>query len=261
MFLEEILAYKQNEVKLKKEQQSFDSLYQQLNKANAVFRPFKSRLNGKSIALIAEIKKASPSKGLLCPNFDPAALARSYEEAGADAISVLTDEKFFQGSLAYLRLVKEQTMHTPVLRKDFIIDHYQLLEARLYGADAVLLIVAALTRLELERLIKETLNLGLTPLIEVHQRGELDVALEAGAEIIGINNRDLKSFKVDLATTFNLIKHIPEGKTIVSESGINTHTDIEELAQAGVNAVLIGESIVTATNPVMKIRELMGSVS
>jgi indole-3-glycerol phosphate synthase len=261
MFLEEILAYKKVEIKLKKEQQPFDSLYSRLNQGNSPSRPFKSSLNKGSIALIAEVKKASPSKGLLCPNFNPVALAKSYEKAGAAAISVLTDAKFFQGSLADLKQVKETTRLVPVLRKDFIIDHYQLLEARLYGADAVLLIVAALTRSDLDRLSKEALALGLATLAEVHNREELDLALEANADIIGINNRDLKSFVVNIETTFDLLQYIPGGKTIVAESGINHRADVERLAQAGVHAVLIGEAIVTAADPVAKIRELLGSAS
>lgn len=238
-----------------------DSLFQQLQQGNLdAPRSFKSSLCGESIRLIAEIKKASPSKGLLCPNFNPVTLAKSYEKAGAAAISVLTDTKFFQGALVYLKQVKEATHFTPVLRKDFIIDRYQLLEARLQGADAVLLIVAALSRPELRGLIKETLALDLTPLVEVHNHVELEAALEAGAEIIGINNRDLKSFKVNIETTFDLIRYIPEGTVIVAESGINQRADLEKLDQAGVDAVLIGEAIVTATVPETKIRELLGVV-
>lgn len=258
MFLDEILAVKQAEVRKRKEQQSYDSLYQQLEQADLPLpRPFQKAITGESIRLIAEVKKASPSKGLLCPNFDPVSLGTSYEKAGAAAISVLTDQRFFQGDLAYLREVKAATYKTPVLRKDFIIDSYQLLEAKLHGADAVLLIVAALTQPELENLLKEARQLGLAPLTEIHNRAELDVALAAGAEIIGINNRDLKSFTVNIETTFHLLQFIPAGKTIVAESGINSRTDIERLNRAGVHAALIGEAIVTAASPEEKIRELI----
>lgn len=258
MFLDEILAVKKEEVRIKKEQQSYNSLCRQLEKADvSPPRPFQSCITGESIRLIAEVKKASPSKGLLCPNFNPVSLGKSYEKAGAAAISVLTDERFFQGSLTYLQQVKKVTQTVPVLRKDFIIDRYQLPEARLYGADAILLIVAALTPPELEKLYKEALLFGLAPLVEVHNRAELDVALAAGAGIIGINNRDLKSFVVNIKTTFDLLQYIPAGKTVVAESGINSRTDIEQLNQAGVHAVLIGEAIVKAANPEGKIRELI----
>lgn len=262
MFLDEILAVKKEEIRLKKEQQSYDSLYQRLDQANIPLpRSFQPSITGESIRLIAEVKKASPSKGLLCPCFDPVTLGKSYEKAGAAAISVLTDERFFQGSLAYLQQVKAATQTVPVLRKDFIIDRYQLLEARFFGADAILLIVAALTALELESLHKEALFFGLAPLVEIHNRAELDVALAAGAGIIGINNRDLKSFAVNIKTTFDLLKYIPSGKTIVAESGINSSDDIRRLDQAGVHAVLIGEAIVTAADTEAKIRELMGVVA
>jgi indole-3-glycerol phosphate synthase len=257
MFLEDILNHKKNELKAKKSQQPLDSLYRQIS-PNIVSRPFIPALRGNFIRLIAEVKKASPSKGLLCPDFDPVVLGKSYERAGAAAISVLTDERFFQGSIEYLRRVKAETGNTPILLKDFIIDRYQLVEAKLYGADAVLLIVAALTWAELNSLIQEALALGLTPLVEVHNHEELHLALEANAEVIGINNRDLKTFSVNLDTTFKLLEHIPAGITVVSESGIHSHQDVRNLSQAGVHAVLVGESIVTAADPEVKIRELMG---
>lgn len=257
MFLDEILQYKYAEVAVRKEQTPIAELEKRLINATST-RPFRQSLTGGSIKLIAEIKKASPSKGLLCPKFEPAELARVYEASGAAAISVLTDKKFFQGSLDYLELVKSVTKNLPVLRKDFIIDRYQLYEARVYGADAALLIVAALTELELKAFIKEANDLGLAPLVEVHNMMELNIALESGADLIGINNRDLKNFKVDLKTTFQLMESIPNNKVVVSESGINNSRDIERLAKAGVNAVLVGESIVTAVDPGAKIKELIG---
>ena len=256
MFLEEILQFKYAEVAAGKEQMPLLELERRVINAPPT-RPFRESLAGDSIKLIAELKKASPSKGLLCQEFAPAQLARIYKASGAAAISVLTDQKFFQGSLGYLQLVKSAT-NLPVLRKDFIIDRYQLYEARAYGADAALLIVAALSELELRDLIKEAKDLGLTPLIEVHNPMELNIAMEAGADLVGINNRDLNTFKVDLETTFQLIDQIPEGKIVVSESGINSRRDIERLAQAGINAVLVGEAIVTAADPGAKIEELIG---
>ncbi len=260
MFLEAILQYKKNELESKQHLCPIESLYRQMG-SNTDSRSFKTALRGDSIRLIAEVKKASPSKGLLCPDFNPVALGKGYERAGASAISVLTDERFFQGSLDDLRQVKTETKDTPVLRKDFIIDRYQLLEAKVYGADAVLLIVAALPRLELNSLIQAALDLALTPLVEVHNRQELFLALEAGADLIGINNRDLRTFAVKLDTTFHLLKDIPKGVTIVSESGIRNHNDIRTLSEAGVHAVLVGESLVTAADPEFKIRELLGLVS
>lgn len=257
MFLDEILKYKYAEVAVRKEQMPILELERRIINAPPT-RPFRQSLTGDSIKLIAELKKASPSKGLLCSNFEPVKLARDYEASGAAAISVLTEKKYFQGSLDYLELVKSVTKNLPVLRKDFIIDRYQLYEARAYGADAALLIVAALTELELKSFIKEANDLSLAPLVEVHNLMELNIALKSGADLIGINNRDLKTFKVDLETTFQLIKSIPEDKVVVSESGINNRHDLEQLAQAGVDAVLVGESIVTAADPGAKIKELIG---
>lgn len=258
MFLEEILQYKYAEVTVKKEQTPIENLKRDLKNAPPT-RSFRQSLQGGSARLIAEIKKASPSKGLLCPEFDPVKLARVYEASGAAAISVLTDQKFFQGSLEYLKQVKAETIKTPVLRKDFIIDRYQLFEAGAYGADAVLLIAAALTELELKDLINQALELGLDSLVEVHNLMELEAALSAGADLIGINNRNLKTFEVDLETTYQLLKLIPKDKIVVSESGIKDGHDIRRLAQAGVNAALVGESVVTAADPGVKIKELLGA--
>jgi indole-3-glycerol phosphate synthase len=268
MFLEEILSYKKVEIAAQKSERPLNILERGLNRCAPV-RPFIKSLRGDfgTIRLIAEVKKASPSKGLLCPNFNPVALAKSYESAGAAGISVLTDGKFFQGSLTFLKQVKEATVKTPVLRKDFIIDPYQLVEARVAGADAVLLIVAALPKAELDFLHKEAISLELAPLVEVHNQAEMELALEVGAKIIGINNRDLKTFEVNLKTTYQLMESLvmmgalPKEITVVSESGIKNHNDIQELAAAGVNAVLVGESIVTATDPEKQIRELLGTVS
>ena len=257
MFLDRILQAKAAEVRVRKTQTPINQLEQKLRHAPAT-RPFRPSLLGGPIQLIAEIKQASPSKGLLCPTFQPVRLARSYEASGAAAISVLTDEKFFLGSLDDLVQVKRVTKKLPVLRKDFIIDYYQIYEARAYGADAVLLIVAALTRSILASFIKEVQALGMEALVEVHNEAELTTALEAGAEIIGINNRDLKTFEVDLETTFRLLGRIPKNKVVVAESGIKTSDDLKRLALAGVDAALVGEALVTAADPGAAVKELRG---
>ena len=186
----------------------------------------------------------------MCPAFQPVRLAQSYEASGAAAVSVLTEENFFLGSLDDLAQVKRATKKLPVLRKDFIIDRYQIYEARVYGADAVLLIVAALTGTILTSYIKEAQALGMDALVEVHNETELATALDAGAEIIGINNRDLRTFHVDLETTFRLRRKIPKDKVVVAESGIKTRDDLKRLAPKSASTrLLIGEALVTTANP------------
>lgn len=263
MFLTRILEHKQVEVAARKNLKPLDLNNPEIGKIppGRSFKMSLSQVPPKGLNLIAEIKKASPSKGVLCQNFDPGSLAKTYQESGAGAISVLTDAQFFQGSLDYLTLVKKNTITTPVLRKDFIIDPYQIIEAKLYGADAVLLIVAALTEIQLKEFIKISLQLELSPLVEVHDLSELEIALRAGAEIIGINNRNLETFEVTLDTTYKLMKEMPKGIVVVSESGIHNYRDVMNLAEAGVNAILVGEAIVTAPEPAEKIRELLGVAS
>jgi indole-3-glycerol phosphate synthase len=256
MFLERILKKQYAEVGRRKNKVPLEALLGELENQAPVIRPFRQNLRGAKIRLIAEVKKASPSKGLLCPDFDPVGLGTCYEQAGAAGISVLTEEEFFLGSLDNLKLVKEKTARTPVLRKDFIVDPYQLVEARLYGADAVLLIVAALLPEQLRMLITETGKLGMDALVEVHDAREVNIALDCGAALIGINNRNLQNFKVELETTFQLLAAIPAVIVRVSESGISTRHDIEKLEASGVDAVLIGESLVTAADPAEKIKEL-----
>ncbi len=210
-----------------------------------------------SVRIIAEVKKASPSKGILCQQFDPVAIARAYEDGGAAAVSVLTEKNYFQGSLAYLRAIKE-AIALPVLRKDFIFDPYQLYESRAYGADAVLLIGGMLSNELLAELLQLARALSLCHLVEVHDRTDLQKALAAGAEIIGINNRDLKTFVTDIRTTIDLMSAIPEDKIVVSESGISSRQDMEQLAAAGVDAFLIGETLMKEKNPGIKLQELIG---
>lgn len=217
---------------------------------------FSAAFDGPGIHIIAEIKRASPSKGLLNKDLDPAVTARSYEEGGACAISVLTEEDYFLGSLSELSTVRRVSAK-PVLRKDFILEPYQVVEARAAGADSFLLIAGLLDEELMESLISTGRDWNMEPLVEVHDLPELENALSAGACIIGINNRNLKTFHVDLNTTRNLVKRVPSECVCVSESGIQTRDDILSLADAGVRGFLIGESLVTAENPAARIRELI----
>ena len=198
-----------------------------------------------ALGLIAEVKKASPSVGVITENFDPVAIAKVYEEAGAHAISVLTDEKFFQGHLSYMTKVRA-AVSLPVLRKDFILHEAQIYEAACAGADAILLIVAALEQTDLERLLAVATDFQLDALVEVHTLEELDRALETDAQIIGINNRNLATFQVDLATTEELSEQVPDGITLVSESGIKTGEDTRRVLESGCNAILVGETLMRA---------------
>jgi len=222
-------------------------------------RPFAKALRGSAIGIIAEVKKASPSRGVLREDFDPIWIAQRYTEGGAAAISVLTDEKHFQGKLDYLAAIRAKLPDgPPLLRKDFFFDPYQLYQASAFGADAVLLIVAILEQPLLEDLLRLATDLKLDALVEVHDEREMDRAAAAGATLIGINNRDLRTFNVDLATTERLAPLAPPAATIVAESGIHTREDMQRLQRANVNAVLIGESVITAPDPATKLRELSG---
>ncbi len=208
------------------------------------------------VSIIAEAKKASPSKGLLCPEFDPVAIARDYEEAGARAISVLTDEHFFQGSLQYLFEVR-YNISLPVLRKDFILDHIQVEEADKWGADAILLIVAVLEQDRLSDLLEDARARGMDVLVEIHDEYEAERALSVEADLIGINNRNLKDFSVSIDTTLRLRQIIPAAIPVVSESGIRGRKDIEILVANDVEAVLIGETLVTAQDRKAKLQEFL----
>lgn len=208
------------------------------------------------INLIAEIKKASPSKGILRGDFNPVKIAVTYQANGASAISVLTDERFFEGKLEYIQKIKGN-ISLPVLRKDFIIDEYQIYESVVAGADAILLIAEILSTGELAGFYNKACGLGLDVLVEVHNEEDIEKALAAGAGIIGINNRDLHTFKVDLAVTQKLIRLIPQNKARVSESGIRTYEDVMFLKSLGVNAVLIGEAFMEADDIAGKMREIM----
>jgi indole-3-glycerol phosphate synthase len=215
-------------------------------------------LSGDTRRIIAEVKRSSPSKGLIRADFNPVVIARDYAAHGASAISVLTEEHFFQGSLAYLEEIKA-AVAVPLLRKDFIIDPYQLVEARSYGADAILLIAALLDPRLMRDLREQATALSLDTLVEVHNEEELDGALEAGADIIGINNRDLKTFKVSLATTEKLAPRIPAGTLSVCESGIDYLEQIKQVESWGIHTFLIGESLMRAPSPGKKLEELLRS--
>lgn len=220
-------------------------------------------LKQSQLSIIAEIKRASPSRGRFSVEIEPAAVAREYLAGGAAAISVLTDEPFFQGCLADLEatasVAHAHASPAPVLRKDFILDEYQILEALAYGADAILLIVAALEQRRLEHLHREARALGLGVLVETHTAEEVERALAAGAEVIGINNRDLRTFQVDLATTETLAPMIPPDRLIVSESGIFTPADVRRVVVAGAQAILVGESLILTPDRPAAIQALMGA--
>ena len=221
-------------------------------------RDFRSALEaGPGIGIIAEVKKASPSAGILRADFDPLAIARLYEASGASAISVLTDEPFFQGHLSYLSAIR-QAVRPPVLRKDFILERYQVVQARAAGADAVLLIAEILDSAELPALLANIHELGMQALVELYDRDNLPRVLAAGARIVGVNNRDLRTFVTSLDHTVNLARDIPADCCLVSESGIRTRDDLLRLGQAGVKAVLIGETFMRAPDIGQKMRELRG---
>ncbi|MGB2706029.1 MAG: indole-3-glycerol phosphate synthase TrpC [Candidatus Omnitrophota bacterium] len=208
------------------------------------------------INLIAELKKASPQKGIIRGDFNPLKIALTYQAGGAGALSVLTDERFFEGRLKTLKELKERVT-LPLLRKDFIIDEYQIYESLYWGADAILLIADILTEEELARFYRIAKDLGMDVLVEVHNEEDVEKALKSGASIIGINNRDLNTFRVDLAVTQRLVRLIPENKVKISESGIKTYEDVMFLKSLGINAVLIGEAFMEADDIAAKMREIM----
>lgn len=254
--LDEIIAYKRQELALAKRERPVAQLERAVQ-ARPAPRPFQPAISRPDrVNLIAEIKKSSPSAGPIRPDADILEIAGIYERSGAAAISVLTERKFFLGSLEDLTRVREK-VSLPVLRKDFLLEEYHLLEAAATGADAVLLIAAVLPQPVLKRLIRFAGDLHLAALVEVHAEPELDAALEAGAEVIGVNNRDLGTLQVDLAVTDRLFPRIPVGKVRVSESGIRSAEEVARVRRAGANAVLIGEELMSAADPGKRIQELM----
>ncbi|MGB9688865.1 indole-3-glycerol phosphate synthase TrpC [Thermogutta sp.] len=209
------------------------------------------------VALIAEVKKASPSKGVIRESFNPVEIARIYEEHGATCISVLTDEPYFQGHIEFLRWIKD-AVKIPVLRKDFILDPYQVLEARAYGADAVLLIAECLDDEQLPQLYEEVIKWGMTPLVEIYEPENLRRVVELGVKLIGINNRNLRTFEVDLNHTIRLRAEIPSDRLVVGESGIQSYEDVQRLAAAGVKGVLVGESLMREPDIGLALDRLLG---
>jgi len=267
MILDRILDHKKGELRHKKSRGYLTQLKRSIRDRAAPLgfvQALKRGWTTTAPALIAEVKKASPSQGLMRPefadHFDPVHIARAYTDHGATAISVLTDQDFFQGSLDYLRAIKEQ-VGLPVLNKEFIIDELQCFEARASGADCILLIVAALDRFQLVDLFAAAKGMELDVLIETHHEREVDLVLERlpTAIFIGINNRDLQTFKADLGITQRLAKRIPQDKLIVSESGIHRRDDVLRLQEAGARAMLVGESLIKAPDIGEKIRELLGT--
>lgn len=255
MILDRIVETKKEEVALLKKNSNAAGFEEVI----AVLPPcldFRAAVGGRACSIIAEVKCASPSRGRLVDHFDPLKIAMTYEQNGAAAISVLTDEKYFCGHKDYLTLIKN-SCQIPVLRKDFIVDPLQIYETRAIGADAILLIVRILGR-KLNDFIMLARNLGLSPLVEIHTKDELDAALAAGAELIGINNRNLDTFVTDINNSRILKTGIPEGRTVVAESAIKTRADIEYLTDAGIRAFLIGEGLVTAPDIGQKLRNFLG---
>jgi indole-3-glycerol phosphate synthase len=256
LILDAIAAHKRQEVEQDKAHTPLGQLKEKI-KALPPTRDFRAALSTPGrVNLIAEVKKKSPSQGIIRADFDPVEIARTYAAHRASAISVLTDREFFAGELAYLTAIRE-AVELPLLRKDFTIDPYQIYQARAAGADAILLIVAILTLEEIRDFMETARSLGLASLVEVHTAEELEIALEAGAEIIGVNNRNLKIFKTDINTTFQLRPLIPADKIVVSESGIDAREDVLRLQEAGVHAILVGESLMRSPDIGSKVKELL----
>lgn len=259
MLLKQIVDYKKLELSRTQDKNPLSMIMKRLGEA-APPRPFAPALHRVGeVSIIAEIKRASPSKGLLCSAYSPRELAEFYQAGGARAVSVITESRFFQGSTAILPEIREAT-GLPLLRKDFLFSEYQVFESRALGADAILLIVSMLGERMLTRLLKLAADLGMDALVEVHDREELRQALAAGAALVGVNNRNLKTFEVDLAVTRQLAGEVPPGVTLVSESGIKGPGDMKNLEHWGADAALIGETLVTAGDPASKLRELRGLV-
>jgi len=259
MILSKIIEEKKKAIEQAKSTLSLDEITKKLEGTEQRHRRFTKEISKKHhINLIAEIKKASPSGGVLRKDFDPVKIACAYQMSGASALSILTEEKFFLGKLEYIKKVKE-AVDLPILRKDFIMDPYQIYESAFYGAEAVLLIADILSEEELRSLYSLSRKIGLDVVVEVHNEEDLKKALLIDAKVIGINNRDLHSFNVDLGVTTRLIKAIPEGKIIISESGIKSHEDVMFLKSIGTSAVLIGEAFMTTPDIGTKVRELMGT--
>lgn len=256
-FLTRMVSHKREELAHTQKKLSLAELQQMAQKQAPALDLRRTLTNGKNIAVIAEMKKSSPSAGMLCENFNPAALAKNYATHGAAALSVLTDANFFDGNLENLPKAKA-VCTLPILRKDFILHPYQIWEARAFGADAILLIMAVLDRTQLFELLMVTAETGMQALVEVHNQAELDRALLAGVNLIGINNRDLQTFEVTLEVTERLSKLIPSSCVRVAESGIRSKSDVKRMAASGVDAVLVGSHLMRQADPGRALAALTG---
>jgi indole-3-glycerol phosphate synthase len=257
MILNEIVAHNLQELELKKRNLPMAEL-RRISLQQPLTLDLASALQGDGIQLIAEVKKASPSRGIIRPDFNPVEIAQIYAENGTSAISVLTETRYFHGSLNHLADIRN-ALHgkLPLLRKDFIFEPYQIYESRAYGADSLLLIVAILKPTKLQELLQLSHELHMSCLVEIHNEAEVEIALKSEAKIIGINNRDLTNFSVDIANTERLRPLIPPDRIVISESGIKERKDIERLRQLGINAVIVGESLMSAPDIAAKMRELL----
>ena len=253
--LDKIIAQKREEVKQRKKVANMTYLQERIARQKPPL-DLALALKGDNIRLITEVKRASPSRGILSPNFNPIKLAQTYAEGGAAAISVLTEANYFMGSIEHLAAINE-AVGLPLLRKDFILDSYQIYESRAYGADALLLIAAILSQEKLNEFLSLSRSLGLRCLVEVHNKNDVERAVLSGAQIVGINNRDLNTFVVDINTTRRIRPLVPKEKIVVSESGIKSRRDIERLRKWGVNAVLVGEALVIADDISARMKALL----
>lgn len=242
--LEDIVAYQREKTRRKKETQPFLEFVKALDQSCPQPR-FLKKISSLGVHLIAEVKKASPSAGIIRKDFDPVAIAKAYEEAGASCLSVLTEDKFFLGELVYLDEIRK-AVALPLLRKDFIVDQYQVYESKVHGADALLLIASILTSKELKDRLGETREVRLDAMVEVHSEDELKMALDCGAKMIGINTRDLKDFNIDLGLLERLMKQMPKDRVVIAESGIKSVSDLSIIKPLGINAVLVGEALMRA---------------
>lgn len=260
MILKKIVASKKVSLRQEKKELPIEKLVRLLEKQdNTIKVDFEKALRNSELAIIAEIKKASPSKGIIREDFDVAKIAAEYKRVEASAVSVLTEKEYFLGDVSYLNVVKK-ACDLPVLRKDFIIDEWQIFQSKLLSADAILLIARILTQKELENFLNISKDLGIDCLVEVVNESEIESALKAGADIIGINNRNLESFIVDIKTTEKLVRHIPKNVAIVSESGIDIE-NIREIKNMGVNAILVGEAIMRQTDCYLAVKKLREAAS
>ena len=255
MFLEKILEGKKEEVAAQKGLLPLSDLKRRLAEVPAPL-DFRGALRSRECALIAEVKRSSPSKGRIREDFDPVAIARIYAENGAAAVSVVTESRFFEGRPLFLSQIR-QSVQIPLLRKDFIIDSYQIYEGRLLGADAVLLIARILEAPRLREFIELSSDLGLSPLVEIHDEADLEKAVSAGAEVIGINNRDLSTFATDLGVSLRLAPLVPPETLVISESGIRSQGDIARLMAVGIQGFLVGETLMRERDVAGKMKELM----